>query len=98
MIKYKTSGSDKIIQVEVARETEKCVWTMESTFRGKEKMEVRHAKMSDYESFHDTWQAAKDHLISLANSRVIAARRQLESENGKLGNIKGMKPLSDSNA
>ena len=91
MIKYKAIG-DKIIPTEVARETEKCVWTMESTFRGKEKIEMRHAKMADYESFHDTWEGAKEHLLRLANLRVLAVRRQLENENGKLGNIKGMKP------
>lgn len=95
MIKYKTVsyGKNKIEPVEVARETESSVWiehTICST-RGDRKEERRSAKSTSYESFHDTWEAAKQHLLDKAEAKLWGARRSLELAQAEFGNIKGMK-------
>lgn len=84
MIKYMTTGygTDKIVPVEVDRETERCVWV-----GGR-----RRAKNSDYESYFSTWDEAHNHLLGKVQVKVDAARRRLEQLNSELGNIKGMKP------
>lgn len=83
MLKYKTGGFVKPIEpVEIERETDKCVY-----IRG-----CRHAKLTDYYAFHDTWDEAKAYLMSKAEDSVFNARRNLERANSHLGNIKGLKP------
>ena len=82
-VKYRTSDvwHAKIEEVEVERESDKCVW-----------ISGRRQAKDGWMQYHETWQAAKDYLVRRAERSVQAARSALERENSKLGNAKGMKP------
>ena len=87
MTKYKTERSSysveaKITPVEVEKETDVSVW-----IKG-----ARNAKVTDWHIYHDTWQAAHDHLTKEAERHVVSARLALERAKGAQGNVKGMKP------
>lgn len=84
MIKYKAGSlySPRIEEVEVERETDSSVWVS-----GR-----RRSKISEFESFFETWDEAHRHLMAVSHSKVDAARRDLERANSTHGNIKGMKP------
>jgi hypothetical protein len=74
---------DKIAPIEVERATEKFVW-----IDGR-----RAGRLGSYcQGYFETWDAARDYLQSDATMKVASLRRQLETANGRLGNIKGMKP------
>lgn len=83
MIKYKATGfyRPEIKEVEVERETDSSVW-----ISGR-----RRGKITDFESFFDTWEDAHSHLLKLSRANVDGARRHLEHVNSTHGNIKGMK-------
>lgn len=87
MIKYKAMFGE-IKAYEIASETAKTV-TIADT---KEWTGRRENKVTDYYSWHDTWEAAHAHLIAEAQRKVDSLRVQLGSAQGKLGQIKGMKP------
>lgn len=80
----------KIEEVEVSRETEKCVFIAGKDVRGRP-ADHRENKVSEYYEFHETWEAAHTRLMEIANANVLSARRRLEEANSTLGNIKGMK-------
>ncbi|MFK3738987.1 hypothetical protein [Massilia sp. TN1-12] len=89
--KYKTTeNSSSIQEVDVIRETASFVYL--PRFGGGER---REAKQSSWDYYHDSWEEAHAYLMKLAESHVKAARRELELANGRLGNIKGMKPPED---
>jgi hypothetical protein len=71
----------KITPVEVERETESSVWINGN----------RRAKITEWDTFHDTWDEAHAHLLKHAEQQAQSARRNLEAANGSLGNVKGMK-------
>lgn len=86
MIKYRTERTSwqveaKITPVEVERETDSSLW-----IKGR-----RQAKSLQHETYHDTWDIAHAYLMEIANQHCQTARRNLETANGKLGNVKGMK-------
>lgn len=68
--------------IECDRENENSVW-----IKGR-----RRAKIGEYETFHDTFDEAKEHLILRATRELESARSFLQRAQDKLGNIKGMKP------
>lgn len=84
MKKYKAyfGYNTDIEAVECDRETENSVWIKGS----------RRAKISEHETFHDTFEQAKDFLILRATRQLESARSTLQRAQDKLGNIKGMKP------
>lgn len=96
LVKFKRTFN-RIEQVECVRESESSVWIAKI---GRElrpgalpkTLEIRRAKNTDYESYHDTWVDAHALIVRRAESDVASARSALEYANGKLGNIKGMKP------
>jgi hypothetical protein len=90
IIKFKTGGWGKspIEAVECVRETAQSVWIAGTHGGG----ESRQAKVSGYICFHDTWELAHAYLLEKAERAVRHARENLEVANGKLGNIKGIKP------
>lgn len=93
IVKFKTGYSiDKIERVEVLRETDKCVYLPTNSGYGKGVDERREAKSTEYAQYHDTWADAHTHLLKKAEGRVKAARLHLETVNGQLGTVKGMKP------
>ena len=81
MVKYKTSWRG-IAKIEIERETKKQVVLMNGN---------RASKLSSYECYFDTWEGAKKYLLDKAQMKVQGIRRQLETANSELGNIKGMK-------
>jgi hypothetical protein len=84
MVKYKTAifSYDGLIKnVSIDKETDKSVWINGN----------RHLKSCEYEQFHDTWDDAKNYLLSKAESQLICARRELEKAQGYMGNVKGLK-------
>ena len=83
MIKYmiRLSTDVRITPVEVERETEHCVW-----IRGR-----KNNKVSSYENYYDTWDAAHAGLLEYAEGRLNAARSRLAGEQGFYGNVKGLR-------
>lgn len=77
----------KIEKIEVLRETAKYIFV--PTRSGGER---RESKMSSFDEYHDTWEAAHSSLTELAERNVANARRALEIANSFAGNVKGMKP------
>jgi hypothetical protein len=51
--------------------------------------------VSEYRSFHKTWQEAHAALLAKAEIKLNGCRRRLERLQGEYGNIKGMKPPAD---
>ena len=70
MTKYKISWRDKIVKVEVERETEHCVFTKEPNG----KIE-KHLKKSSYSNYFDSWKEAHDFMLTKAE-KLIAKRRE----------------------
>lgn len=61
MIKYKTVKLSKRIQlVEIARETNSSVFILRGNGR-----EVRESKDTDWHSYHDTFELAKENLLDV---------------------------------
>lgn len=85
--KYETGGyygnGVLIKPVEIERESDKSVWLKDGS---------RRDKVASYHIYHDSWQGARDHLMKVAEQKVISARLALERANSHLGNIKGLKP------
>lgn len=75
----------KIEATEIAGETESMV------VLGMGSLGRRARKITDYDSYHDTWEEAQAHLLAKAEQRLAAARRVLAHEQDVYGNIKGMK-------
>lgn len=74
-------GQKKLIrEIEIDRETEKSVWVNGS----------RRDKVSQYEWFHDSWMAAKDHLLRRAESLVESHERSLNSAKRLLEETKAL--------
>jgi hypothetical protein len=94
LVKFKTGYSaDNIKQIEVVRETAQCVWVY-AGYKNRDGSLVarRAAKCDNYDQYHDTWEVAHAFLLEKVTANITACRRALERANGRLGNIKGMKP------
>lgn len=78
--------SDKPEKVKVLKQTEKTA-TIERTYHGGKTYE---RKIVNPDIF-DTFEEAKAVLISRQESRLESLRLQLQRENGKLGQLKGLK-------
>ena len=83
MEKFMTGGWGKslIETVTIDRESGASVWVNDR----------RMAKSSSYKNYFDTWEEAKNFLVSRAETDIKYARARLEAANSKLGNIKGLK-------
>lgn len=94
--RYKTSrwADNKIERLECTRETDKTLWVLER-WMDTAPVERQRRKDTSGEHYHETWEAAHKWLLESAEAAVIAARRNLEVANSKLGNIKGMKKPED---
>lgn len=84
--KYKTGGyygsGQMIKEVQIDKETDKSIW-----IGGR-----RRSKESSYYTYHDSWDLARDHLMSLAEISLENARVRLQKAQSHLGNVKGLKP------
>jgi len=85
MIKYRTRFK-KIEAIEVSRETDKCMFYPSPSGR-----EVREAKRSDWQNWHDTWDEAHRFLLDEAEQEEKRAMLSLQAAQEKLENIKAMK-------
>lgn len=73
-----------IREVDAIRETAESVWI---NFGG----DVRRcAKKSDYASYHDTWEQAKERHVAKASSALQIARIRAESAEKELAAVKAM--------
>lgn len=83
MIKFIASAyyTYKIKELHIIKETEKRVWTANSSIR----KETKHGRV------FDTFEAAKEWLLERAIDDVDSARRRLEQAKGRLGNVKGLR-------
>ena len=86
MIKYKAEryGKPVIRQVEVQSETEHFVVLPHRPRR-------RVAKISDYESYHDSFDDAKKHLLEKQQEKVREWEMELLYAKDVLAEIKGLK-------
>ncbi len=67
MIKYKANSSfNEIEEVEVVRETEKCVYVQ----RGLQGGERRESKLSSYDNYFSSWDEAHEFLLEQAQRTV----------------------------
>jgi len=81
MVMYYTDGylwDPSIKAVEVERVTESSVWADSR----------RRARTGAY---FDTWEEAHAHLLMLADRKLHAAQRALETAQAQYGSVKGMK-------
>ena len=89
MIKFKAGIYDRdITEVECVKETDKCVWTV-NTWR-KDGTPDRHLKMSGYDKYYDTWEEAHAYLLDNAERKVKSAVVNLRNANDKLLSVKGL--------
>lgn len=64
----KSSVTPSIVEIEVERETDKCVW-----INGR-----KCNKSSDYECYEKTWEDARATLVVYFNDKLQAAKRSVE--------------------
>lgn len=55
----------------------------------------REARVSDWSSYHETWEQAHGAMLAKAERELQNARLMLERAQGDYGRIKGMKPPAD---
>ena len=87
--KYKATAlgaHSSIVIVECVKETDSCVWFEVSGLRKLRRVN----KLSDYESYFDTWAEAKQHLVTLANDGVDRAEQSLEFRKQVSKNVAGL--------
>lgn len=70
--KYRRGLGDKIERVEITRETDKSVWLKVPSGERKAK------KLSRYEVYHDTFQAAKESLIKSIKNKISQAEMKIK--------------------
>lgn len=78
---YTNTWSNQIARIAVSKFTDSSVWV-----GGR-----RTARKTFNQLYAPTWDEAHAFLLEYWGRQVLAARRQLESVNDKLGNVKGMK-------
>jgi hypothetical protein len=88
MTKYKTGGWGKFLieKIEVEKETEKCVFIKRTDYKGKPILD-RNNKRSDYYNFFDTFEEAKQFLLSKSYNRINSYKHNLELEKNKYKEI-----------
>ena len=76
MKKYKTSrwNDEKIVEVEVERESEHSVWEKAANYKNLR----RSNKITDYTHYHDTWDEAYKYLLDKAERNIAWAKDNLE--------------------
>ena len=92
MIKYKSKYKfdNSIEKVSVVSETEHFVTIEYNDFRGFQRTQ-REKKLTEYDAYFDTFEEAKNFLINDSEQKLNQIRLSLQREQGRLGNIKGMK-------
>lgn len=78
---------DRIDPRPVLRTTDKFVFFVSD--RGAAR---REARTTFYTSWHESWEEAHAFIVDRAEKKIASLRLQLKSEEGRLGNLRGMKP------
>ena len=81
---------------EILRETAKTVIFEEESWG--EIRERKELKRSDYHSWHNTWEEAKNFLVSKARSKLEYAKRDLDRARSNLQKIERLKEPSEETA
>ena len=83
---YKTKrSSTQIVEIDVERTTEKSVWFYDAYGLS------RFLRHSDFIDYWDTWEEARDHLISQAQDQKAYLLCQVERLNDKIETLIAMK-------
>ena len=83
---YKTErSSTQIVEIDVERVSEHFVWYENIYGQG------RHALHSDHTSYWDTWDEARDHLISQSQDKKAYLLKQVERLNDEIETLIAMK-------
>lgn len=86
MIKYRTGGYLKKIEViEIVKETAKQV-----TFKTERGGERREAKRSEWKNWHDSFEEAKQFLLTKAENDLQALQQRVEDYKVELEKIKAL--------
>ena len=94
--KYKTERyGTTITKVPCEKETQSCVWVPRwQMFNGPVEYE-RKKRVSMFDSYFDTWEAAHTHLLNKFKIELDTARVVLAKAQGAYGNVIGMKPPTE---
>ena len=84
---------DKIVALEIVRETEKMVVLAPLSAANSFDREVKEAKRSDWQNWFNSWEEAHSFLVKRAERKIENCRANLERAKGVLGQIKGMRPV-----
>ena len=87
-MKMYRARNGQIREYEIVKKTVKSVFIAAGEVWNRETKELIESSGSKW---CDTWDEAKQFLVELAESKCASLRRQLESANGQLGNVKGLK-------
>ena len=85
----------KIVQVKCSKVTDKSVFIVPKPNIYNYTKPARRDIVSEYCSFHKTWQKAHVALLAKTERKLNTCRRRLEQLQGEYGNVKGMKPPAD---
>lgn len=88
---YKARGGHTIIPVEVVKETSAYVFLPQTNVGAFKRTERREAKVSSYEQYFDTYEAALDFLIDKARREVDRLKTATHTANSALGQLLSMK-------
>lgn len=80
----------EIEPVEVVKVTDKTVQVKERSWHGHDSIS-RVAIKSEWQQHFRTWEEAHEYLMDRAQQKVESLRIQLQTANGFLGNVKGLK-------
>ena len=88
MKKYRTSGSwsNEIEEVEITRETDKCVF-----YKGCNGEEIKEHKRTGYRNYFDSWMEAYGYLLERETDNVNKALKNLKKAQEKLKIVQAMK-------
>lgn len=86
MIKYRTGGYDKKIEaVEIVKETAKQV-----TFKTERGGERREAKRSEWQNWHDSFEKAKQFLLTRTEKSIQCLQQRVEDYKVELEKIRAL--------
>ena len=87
IVKWRTGGWNiEIERVECVKETAQCVW-IESRWGTQKGKTRRESKVSEWARFHDSWDAAKQYLLSREQRNIEQAKNNMKIAEDRLQKI-----------
>lgn len=87
MKKYKTKWRNEIEEVEILRETDKCVF-----LKGRNGGEDKELKRTSWHNFFNTWEEARSFLLGKAKGKLDRANRDVSGCIHNLNEVEDMTP------